>query len=207
MEIRRHPHAGDVRLTAVSHLAHARLIVARRRSRVIGASAPDPDDVRRPDQATRRVDGALSPEADDAPRAGEPKDRGAMTDQARDTFPYPEGSVVAVFTDGTALENARGRLEEAGFDIEVLHGEEGLARIDVAGAAHGRSGSLMRRIQSVLGDEGDHARQYAEHLENGHYVVGVPVGEDEAAKQRAADALGPAETIRYYAESYVEDLR
>lgn len=131
-----------------------------------------------------------------------------MTDQASDTFPYPTGSVVAVLTDSAALENARRRLEEAGFDIEVLHGAEGLARIDVGGAAHGRSGALMRRVQAVLGDEGDHARQYAEHLESGHYVVGVPVGDDEAAKQRAAAALhaGPAATIHYYAENYVEDL-
>ena len=91
---------------------------------------------------------------------------------------------------------------------DVLHGEEGLARIDLAGSAHGRSGSLMRRLQSVLSDEADHAREYTEHLEAGHYVVGVRVGDDEAAKVRAADALraGPAESLRYYAENYVEDL-
>ena len=128
-----------------------------------------------------------------------------------DTFPYPRGSVVAVLTDAGALADARRRLEEAGFDAggcDVLHGEEGLARIDLEGEAHGRSGSLMRRLQSVLSDDADHVRDYAEHLEAGHYVVGVRVGDDEAAKARAADALrgATAETVHYYAESYVEDL-
>jgi len=130
---------------------------------------------------------------------------------AHDTFPYPRGSVVAILSDGSALENARRSLEEAGFDIDdcdVLHGEEGRASIDVEGSAHGRSGSLMRRLQSVLSDDAHHAREYAEHLEAGHYIVGVPVGEDEAAKERAADALraSPAESLHYYAENYVEDL-
>lgn len=128
-----------------------------------------------------------------------------------DSFPYPQGSVVAILTDNPSLENARRRLEQAGFDLDrcdVLHGEEGLARIDVGGEGHGRSGSLMRRLQSVLSDDADHVRQYAEHLQAGHYVVGVAVGEDEAAKARAADALraGPADTLHYYAENYVEDL-
>jgi hypothetical protein len=134
-----------------------------------------------------------------------------MTRDATDTFPYPRGSVVGLLPDSTALENARRRLDEAGFDVgscEVLHGEEGLARIDVDGAAHGASGSVMRRLQSALSDDADDVRRYAEHLEMGHYVIGVPVGEDEAAKHRAADALrdSPAEFLRYYAENYVEDL-
>jgi hypothetical protein len=130
---------------------------------------------------------------------------------APDTFPYPEGSVVAIVTDSGALDDARRRLAEAGFApdrCDVLHGEEGLARIDVQGEAHGRSGSLMRRLQSVLSDDADHVRGYAEHLQAGHYVVGVAVGEDDAAKWRAADALraSSTETLHYYAENYVEDL-
>jgi hypothetical protein len=128
-----------------------------------------------------------------------------------DTFPYPNGSVVGILTDDNALENARGRLEAAGFDADrwdLLHGEEGLARIDVDGTAHGRSGSLMRRLQTAVSEDADHVRRYAEHLRSGHYILGVPVGEDEAAKERAADALrgAPAEFVHYYAENYVEDL-
>jgi hypothetical protein len=131
--------------------------------------------------------------------------------QATDSFPYPRGNVVAILTDDGALENARRLLAAAGFDVDrcaVLHGDEGLARLDAGGAEHGRSGSLMRRLQSVFSDDADHVRDYAEHLESGHYVVGVPVGEDEAAKTRAADALrhSPAATLHFYADNYVEDL-
>ena len=39
-------------------------------------------------------------------------------------------------------------------------------------------------------------------------VVGVAVRDDEAAKERAADALraAHAESLHYYAKNYVEDL-
>jgi hypothetical protein len=128
-----------------------------------------------------------------------------------DTFPYPGGSVVGILADGIALDNARRRLEDAGFEADrydVLHGDDGLARIDVEGAGHGTSGSLMRRLQSALSDDADHVRRYADGLRSGQYVLGVRVGDDQAAKARAADALrgSPAEFVHYYAENYVEDL-
>jgi hypothetical protein len=128
-----------------------------------------------------------------------------------DSFPYPRGSVVGILTDEAAFEDARRRLSQGGFGVDrcdVLHGDDGLARIDVEGEAHGRGGGIMRRLQSLLSDDGDHVREYAEHLRAGHYVVGVAVGDDEAAKQRAADALRAAhgEVVHYYADNYVEDL-
>lgn len=130
--------------------------------------------------------------------------------QPPDSFPYPRGSVVGIITDGAALEYVRGRLEQAGFGpdrCDVLHGEAGLARIDTGGERHGLAGTVMRRLQAALGEDADHARRYAEHLQAGHYVIGVMVGDDEAAKRRAADALrGHAEFLNYYAENYVEDL-
>jgi hypothetical protein len=66
----------------------------------------------------------------------------------------------------------------------------------------------MRWLQAALSDDADHVRRNAEHLRAGQYVVGVAVGEDEAAKQRAADALraAHAEFLNFYAENYVEDL-
>ena len=69
---------------------------------------------------------------------------------ATDSFPYPRGSVVGVLTDDATYEDARRRLEDSGFAdrCDVLHGEEGLARIDVDGKAHGSSGSLFRRLQA-----------------------------------------------------------
>jgi hypothetical protein len=135
----------------------------------------------------------------------------ASTSAATDTFPYPRGRVVGILADDATFDDARRRLERAGFGADswdVLHGDEGLARIDVEGDAHGKRGSVMRKLQGVLGDEGGHAQRYAKHLRAGHYVVGVAVADDEAAKQRAADALRAArgEFINYYADNYVEDL-
>ena len=131
--------------------------------------------------------------------------------QAGDHFPYPRGNVVGVFLDDTALAVARERLKQAGFGsdrYDVLEGERDVGRIDLKGEEHGRAGTIMRRLQAVLSDDADHARRYAEHLRDGHYVVGVSVGEDAAAKQRAADALRAADAqfLNYYADTYVEDL-
>ena len=129
----------------------------------------------------------------------------------RDRFPYPGGNVVGVLIDDAALDVARQRLKQAGFAADrydVLEGERDVARIDLKGEEHGRAGTIMRKLQSVFSDDADHARRYAEHLRDGHYVVGVSVGEDEAAKQRAADALraAGAQFLNYYADTYVEDL-
>ena len=130
---------------------------------------------------------------------------------ARDRFPYPGGNVLGVLVDDAALTSARERLAQAGFTpdrYDVLEGERDIGRIDVEGEAHGLMGTVKRWLQGVLSDDADHARRYAEHLREGHFVLGVSVGEDEAAKQRAADALrgAGAQFINYYAENYVEDL-
>jgi hypothetical protein len=136
----------------------------------------------------------------------------SSTSPSRDRFPYPGGSVVGVLLDEPALDTARTRLHEAGFGpdrYDVLHGEQDAGRIDVEGEAHGFAGTVRRRLQAVFSDDADDARQYAEELRAGHYLVGVPVGEDEEAKRRAADALraAGAQVLNYYAENYVEDLR
>ena len=132
----------------------------------------------------------------------------ASSSNSSDSFPYPRGSVVGILTDDAAFEDARRRLEQAGFGADrcdVLHGYEGLARIDVGGEAHGTAGTMMRRLQAVVNDDADDVRRYAEQLRAGHYIVGVAVGDDEAAKQRAADALraAHAEFVSYYAKNWL----
>ena len=130
---------------------------------------------------------------------------------AHDRFPYPGGSVVGVLADDAALDDARKRLEQAGFGpdrYDVLQGERDVERIDLEGEGHGLGGTIVRKLQAMFSDDAADARQYAEHLRAGHYVVGVSVGEDEAAKERAANALraADAQALNYYAENYVEDL-
>ena len=135
--------------------------------------------------------------------AGNPNDR--------DRFPYPGGNVVGVLADDVALDDARKRLEQAGFGpdrYDVLQGERDVGRIDLEGEGHGLCGTIVRKLQAIFSDDAADARQYAEHLRAGHYVVGVSVGEDEAAKASAANALraADAQSLKYYAENYVEDL-
>jgi hypothetical protein len=135
----------------------------------------------------------------------------ASNSNATDSFPYPHGSVVGVLTDDATFEDALQRLERSGFGADrcdVLHGDQGLARIDVEGHAHGRVGNIKRWLQAALSDDADHVSRYVEYLRGGDYVVGVAVGDDEAAKQRAADAFraAHAEFLNYYGDNYVEDL-
>lgn len=110
-----------------------------------------------------------------------------------------------------ASSTARERLDQAGFtpnDYQVLHGEDDAGRIDITGEAHGRMGRIFRRLQDAVTDEGDYVRRYAEYLRDGHYLVGVRVGDEEAAKKRAAAALHEADAqfLTYYAANYIEDL-
>jgi len=136
----------------------------------------------------------------------------ASNSNATDSFPYPRGSVVGVLTDDATFEETRDRLERSGFGADrcdVLHGDEGLARVDLQGEAHGLVGNVARWLQGALSDDADHVRRYVEYLRAGDYVVGVAVGDDEAAKQLAAGAFraSHAEFLNYYGENYVEDLR
>jgi hypothetical protein len=81
---------------------------------------------------------------------------------------------------------------------DVLEGERDVGRIDVKGAEHGRAGAIMRRLQAVLSDDADHARRYAEHLRDGHYVVGVWVAKtrrpSSAPPRRCAQATRSSST-------------
>jgi hypothetical protein len=129
--------------------------------------------------------------------------------QADDPFPYPQGSVVGGFVDEATVDAARDRLEQVGYGsdrYDVLHGAGDVGRIDATGEAHGKIGTLIRKLQGGTTDEGDYAHRYAEYLRDGHYLIGVRVGDDEAAKQRVAEALRGAEFLTYYAASYIEEL-
>src|SRR4051794_27813917 len=102
-----------------------------------------------------RTRGRGSPGSDEARRRADRHAVGIVGDNRADTFPYPNGSVVGILNDEAACEDARRRLQDGGLEVEVLHGEAGLARIDVEGGAHGRSGGIMRRLQSIMSDDAD----------------------------------------------------
>lgn len=74
----------------------------------------------------------------------------------RGFIPYPTNRVVGTVADAEHADAAVTALVEAGFDrqsIDVLHGQEGLSRLDPTGAEHG----LPERLQRVA-DSGQAAR-------------------------------------------------
>jgi hypothetical protein len=126
-----------------------------------------------------------------------------------DPFPYPRQLVVGVIAGEGAAQHASESLLQAGFApdrVVVLHGEEDAHRLDVAGDEHGLGGKLIRTLQAASSFDLDHVRSHAAHLRSGDYVVGVAVGEDEDARQRAVDGLraAGAEFINYYGDNYIQ---
>src|SRR5574340_1164390 len=64
-------------------------------------------------------------------------------------IPYPTDRIVGTIDDAKDVRAAIEALSQAGFargDIDVLHGEDALARLDPTGAEHG----LMARFQRTL---------------------------------------------------------
>jgi hypothetical protein len=126
-----------------------------------------------------------------------------------DPFPYPRELVVGVVSGEGDGEHASESLSRAGFapdHVIVLHGEQDARRLDVTGGEHGPPGKLIRTLQAALSFDLDHIRRHATHLRSGDYVVGVAVGKDEDARQRAVDALRDAGAgfINYYGDNYIE---
>ena len=90
----------------------------------------------------------------------------------------------------------------------ILHGEQDARRLDVAGEEHGFLGKLIRVLQDAVSYDVDHLRFHSARLQAGDDVVGVAVGDDEDAKQRAVDALraAGARFVNYYGDYYVQSF-
>lgn len=126
-----------------------------------------------------------------------------------DPFPYPRQLVVGVIAGEGSGKHAPESLLQAGFtpdQIMVLRGEEDARRLDVEGDEHGLRGKLIRTLQAASSFDRDHVRRHAAHLRSGDSVVGVAVGDDEDARQRAVDGLraAGAEFINYYGDTYIQ---
>ncbi len=131
---------------------------------------------------------------------------------AIDSFPYPGGNVIGGLPDEAAFARARDRLQQSGFEpdrYQVLHGQDDAARIDVTGeTCTAGPAPMIRRLQAVMSDEAELTRGYAEYVRDGHYLVAVSVGDDDGAKQRAAEAVRAADAqfLTYFAAHTIEDL-
>lgn len=131
-------------------------------------------------------------------------------DPNRDGFQFnPVERVTGLFLEGTAARAAVDALRAAGLPqggIEVYCGEEGMRRINASGEEGGMAARLFRRIESWVSDTSDAHVHAEQHLAAGGYVVAAHVGEDDALKTRAMEALTGAggTEVKYWHRLYVE---
>ena len=118
-----------------------------------------------------------------------PSDSGANSVFAFD----PTNKVVGVINDAGDAEDALGDLRAAGFragELHLLVAEEAAGRIGVGGDGQEVTVHVFRPTQSVPAfyDAPVIARRVEQELRDGHYLIGVAVGDAEA-RARARDIL------------------
>lgn len=131
-------------------------------------------------------------------------------DPAQDNFQFnPIGRVTGLFKAHGPVVPCVRALEAAGLassDVEVFAGEEGMARIDPTGEAHGAAGKLFRLVESWVSDTSDFHAEAAAHLAAGGYIVAAHVGTDDALKAQVMRLLTEqgATDVKYWHSLFVE---
>jgi uncharacterized protein (TIGR02246 family) len=126
------------------------------------------------------------------------------TQERQDFIPYPTNRVVGTIADAKNAEAAIRTLLEAGFDrreIDVLHAEEDVDRLDPTGEEHGFVAQFQRTLLRIAGpaEEYKHLRHHVEDVRAGRFVIMVQAQEREH-RTRAADILNAhgAEFVGFY---------
>lgn len=88
-------------------------------------------------------------------------------------------TVVAILDDRGDVEATGRSLRAAGYEIEVLTGEDGIAHLD---PASGEETSVFRSMLEVFGDQRRIVDQLTEALEEGKSVISVESDPDEATE-------------------------
>lgn len=124
---------------------------------------------------------------------------------------YPTNRVVGTVGEAIKAGEAVGALLSAGFprqDIDVLHGEEDLHRLDETGAEHGLFAQVQRTvIRTFELEEFKHLTHHIEDLRAGRYVIMV-LAKRRDHRMLAADILQQfgAEFVGFYGRWAWEDL-
>jgi len=108
-----------------------------------------------------------------------------------DFIPYPTDRVVGTIDDPKEARTAIEALLTAGFardEIDVLHGEGGLNRLDLAGTEHGFLARFQRTLIRTAADEHKHLSRHVEDVRAGRFVVMV-LAKQAAERERAAQIL------------------
>jgi hypothetical protein len=124
--------------------------------------------------------------------------------ERRDFIPYPTNRVVGTIADAKNACAAISALLQAGFereDIDILHGEANVHRLDPTGAEHGFLAQFQRTMIRTAGpaEEYVHLMHHVDDVRAGRFVIMVLAN---AREQRmiAADILNAngAEYIGFY---------
>jgi uncharacterized protein (TIGR02246 family) len=134
----------------------------------------------------------------------------AVSADRRD-FAYPTNHVVGTITDPAKAEAAIQELLAAGFDrkdIDILHNEEDLNRLDPTGSAHGFLAQFHRTLIRTFDlQEFKHLTHHVEDVVAGRYVIMVLI-KRRSQRIAAADALhhNGAEFVGFYGRWAWEEL-
>ena len=87
-------------------------------------------------------------------------------------IPYPTNRVVGTIADAAGAHAAIEALLQAGFDrqdIDILHGEAGVDRLDPTGAEHGFLAQFQRTLIRIAGpaEEFKHLRHHIDDVRAG----------------------------------------
>lgn len=117
------------------------------------------------------------------PERGEKMTGAEFPEPPEEFLKYPEGTVIALMTDGEGVSAAMDDLTNAGFprdEMYVLVGSSGAERLDVTGQHHGLRGRIYRFLGRI-GDDREELLETASHLRAGGLALRVPVSEDAKA--------------------------
>ena len=124
--------------------------------------------------------------------------------QSGDFISYPTHRVVGTIIDPKDARAAIEGLLRAGFqtaDIDILHGEKGLHRLDPTGAEHGFLAQFQRTLIRLAGpaEESTQLRHHIDDVRAGRFVIMVLAKEREK-RNLAADILNShgAEFVGFY---------
>jgi uncharacterized protein (TIGR02246 family) len=128
----------------------------------------------------------------------------ATTPERQDFIRYPTNRVVGTIADAKNAHAAINALLQAGFDrqdIDILHGDEDVRRLDPTGEEHGFLAQFQRTLIRLAGpaEEYKSLRHHVEDVRAGRFVIMVLVKERDE-RMRAADILNAhgAEFVGFY---------
>jgi hypothetical protein len=89
-----------------------------------------------------------------------------------------DDTVVAILSQESEAQGALSDLSAAGYDVEVLRGQEGKEHLDPAG----ETGAIatVKRLLNAFGDQDRVIERLYEELDEGNLVVSVDATSDEA---------------------------